>query len=180
MKKQIIISTLFVFGLTGCNFVEDIIADKIAEKVTEEVAEEVIETAIENESGGKAEVDASSGHVTVKTDKGTVSISGGEEAQLPDNFPKDVALPKNAIVKMAMEQPEGMTVTLQVDDPPNDLAASLAKESETNGWKQKSKMDMGAAKIMIYEKEGRTLNISIASDKKSNAQTVLLGIRNKK
>ncbi len=131
------------------------------EIIAEKVAEQVVEKSMEAGSGGQADVDIKDGQMTVKTDKGEVNVSTGDSAKIPDSFPKDVYVPDGATVMMAMELPEGHTVTLKVKGDPAALQESYIAKATEKGWEKKSAMDMGTMKMLGFEKEGLTLTVML-------------------
>lgn len=180
-----LLASQLALSVAGCDLVGDLIAEKVSEKVTEKVAEEVIENALEGEGeNGKAEVDLSSGKVEVKTDKGKMTYGAGEDVEIPKSFPSDVVLPDQIKVKMAIEAENTFNVMAESTTEPGPLAEKMMKDAESNGWKKKSDMNMGHARILAYEKDKRTLAISIANNKEKkpdNPTTVLnINIQTKK
>ncbi len=168
-----------VIPAAGCDLVGDFISGKVSEKVSEKVAEEVIESALEGEGkNGNAEVDLSSGKVEVKTDKGKMTYGAGEDVKIPESFPSDVIIPDNIKVKMALEAENNFSVMAESSIEPGPLAERMIKDAESNGWKKKSDMNMGNARIMAYEKDSRNLAISIAGNREKQPEnpTTILNI----
>ncbi|MBN2339966.1 MAG: hypothetical protein JXX29_09145 [Deltaproteobacteria bacterium] len=176
MGKKTAIVVACAFALSGCNIIEDMIADKVSEKV----AEEVIENALENEGGGKADVDLSSGQVNVKTDKGSFSSGGNGEAKVPDSFPDDVTLPKNAKVRMAIDGESGINVTLESEETPDAIASFVKDDAKKNNWVQKSAADIGHAQLLVLEKDGRTLSVTVGSDKQGKSTMIMYNMQKAK
>ena len=179
LSVTIAVSTAWAMFLSGCDFIGDIIADKVQEKVTEKVAEEVIENALEKDGkSGDAEVDLSSGKVEVKTDKGKLSYGAGKNVEIPKNFPTDVTIPKNITVKMAIESEGNFNIMGESDAESGALSDQEIKDAESNGWKKKTDMNMGNARIMAFEKENRKLTITVANStsKKADAPTTILNL----
>ena len=158
----IIIATFVLSAVTGCDFIGDIIADKVSEKVTEEVAEQVIEKAIEDERGGEAEVDLSSGKVNIKGKDGTVALGNGT-IEIPKDFPADVVIPPNVTFRMAMSEDGNHSLGGITNDSIQTLSAQVSKDAKANGWIQKKKMDIGQMQIIHYEKDGRSLIFKMGS-----------------
>jgi hypothetical protein len=132
-------------------------------KKTEEKA---LEKAIESETGKKADVDLSGDGVKIETEEGTMRMSAGEGAKIPQDFPKDVYIMKGAKVEMAMETEEGYSVALTIDQPRDKVAQDYKKKMSGEGWTQKAYMDMGEQIMIAYEKGDRAANVLVIHDEK--------------
>jgi type II secretory pathway pseudopilin PulG len=82
------LAAFLLFSSGGCSK----IGERIAESISEEAIESAIEEGIEGE-GGQADVDISTGEVTISTDES--QTSWGPSTELPDNFPSAVPLYPN-------------------------------------------------------------------------------------
>ena len=137
--------------------------------------ERLAEAAIEASTGQKADVDADSGAVTFKTDKGEMKIVSGDAAQLPANFPKDVFLPAEYTVASAMEMPGALVIELDAPGQVNTLFATADKHMLAEGWKQRVSMQQTAdTQVAIYEKENRSATLSLYDN---DGKGVKLGVQ---
>ena len=57
------------------------------EKGGEKVAEKAMEKAIESSTGGNAKVDVGENSLRIQTEEGEMTITGGDSAKLPHDFP---------------------------------------------------------------------------------------------
>jgi len=158
MKRSFILVafSLSVFAiLTGCGQSKE---EKAAEKVVEEI--------IEKTSQGETEVDLIKGNMSIKTEAGEMSININDSAKLPDNFPNDVFVMKNAEVKMTMDMPQGTSASFLSKEDMSSVFAKYQSEMNLKGWEQKMSMNLGEGATLVYEKDQRVANITMAKDEK--------------
>jgi hypothetical protein len=134
------------------------------EKGTEKAAEKAMEKAIESNMGGNAEVDIEENSFRIQTEEGEMTMTSGDSVQLPADFPKDIFLYKGADLNTAMELPEGFNLMFQTQDDPSKVSEAYLTEMEAKGWSKEMTMDMGGQKMMVFKKDERMANVSIASD----------------
>jgi hypothetical protein len=128
------------------------------------VGERAAEAAIEAKTGQKAEVDADSGTVTMKTEQGEMKIASGDAAKLPANFPKDVYLPADYKVESAMEMPNAFVLNLDAPGQPKAMFEEAGKRMAAEGWKQSMSMQQDAVQIAVYEKDKRNATFSVSDN----------------
>lgn len=158
MKKKtflvLVIGLVSPLLLSGC-----FLTDKITEKFVEE--------AIETGTNGDVDMDIDGESITFGSDDGDSTWTAGEGTEIPDGFPNDVYLYKNAEIIMASshEDEDNATVysvTYMVDEEMSDIADKYVSEQEKNGWKQVSKTDMSDIIILSFEKgDDRFISITI-------------------
>jgi hypothetical protein len=125
-------------------------------------SERLAEAAIEAGTGQKADVDADSGAVTFKTDKGDMKVVSGASAKLPASFPKDVYLPAEYVVASSMEMPGALVVELDAPGKVGPLFAEAGKRMAAEGWKQRVAMQQSAdSQVAVYEKDKRSATLSL-------------------
>jgi outer membrane lipoprotein-sorting protein len=127
--------------------------------------EEAVERKIEEATGGEAEVDLSEGSMEVKgeTEEGEFSMTTGEKAEIPDDFPGDVFVYKPSVAVMSMSVPDGHSLTLATEDDQGKVMDAYKSEMEKNGWSQEGSMDMGEQKMLVFKKDERVANITVYS-----------------
>ena len=130
----------------------------------ENAGEKIIEKALESETGGNAEIDIEENSFRLKTEEGEMTMTAGDSAKLPADFPKDVFLYKGADLNTAMELPEGFNLMFQTKDDSSKVSEAYLTEMEAKGWSKEMSMDMGGQKMMMFKKDERIANVSIASD----------------
>jgi hypothetical protein len=164
--KPMSVLTLLILTIAGCNPV-DTVSEAIGEKVAEKVTEKVIEQAIEEDSEN-VDVKIKDGKISIKTDKGEMKLNAGADITLPGDFPKDVYVPENAKIVMAMAVPDGFTVTFHSKLSADDIMTKYLEKNKSQKWVKKSLMDMGPQKIAVFVKGRRILNIMMTKDDQSN------------
>jgi hypothetical protein len=138
-------------------------------KVEEKVAEKILEA----QTGGKADVDISDDKMSIKTKDGEFKMDAGDDVKLPENFPSDVYVYKNAKVKMSIGGPKGNTVSFQTKDPAEKVAEKYKKEMKTKGWSQEMAMEMGEGSSLTFKKGERVAQIMMAREDESTMITVI-------
>lgn len=141
------------FVLTGCK------------KAGEKAAEKAIEAGLAKE-GVKADVDASDGKVTIQSKDGKTEFTGGKNAKVPENFPKDVYVYEGATINAALSVPGGFNLTMETGDSADTVLSSVKKKMTGQGWKEEMTMNQGEQSMVGYKKGERTTMITISTDKK--------------
>jgi hypothetical protein len=133
------------------------------EKADKKAAEKMAEKAIESSMGGKAEVDIKDNSIRVQTEEGEMTMTSGDSVKLPANFPGDIFLYKGANLNTAMELPQGFNVMFQTKDDTSKVSDTYLAEMEAKGWSKEMSMDMGGRKMLVFKKDERIVNVSIAT-----------------
>lgn len=130
----------------------------------ETATEKAVERAIEKSGGGEAKVSMDDGKVSIKTKDGSFETATGGGMKIPEDFPQDVYLPKDANVIASVKSPEGFALTLQTAEASDQVAAQYAAEMKGQGWEEKMVMNMGEGQMLTYSKDNdaRTVNILVA------------------
>lgn len=159
-------SRLWVMGLV----VVCLVAAGGCRKGSESLAEKLAEKAIEKNGGGKANVDISSGKITVKTKEGEIVATSGGSATLPADFPKDVLILADAKMLATVKVPNGFSVTLESKETAEGIAKKYAAEMKAKGWSEEVSMNTGEGMMLGYskEKEKRSANIMVAKADKGS------------
>ncbi len=136
-------------------------------KSKEEAAEEAVENSIEMNLGDDAEVDISEEGMTItSTDEdGTYSWQGGDQAKVPDGFPKDVYVHEAATVAMSADSPESFTLALTTDDPFPKVVGAYEEKMSAAGWTNQTSTAMDGAQMLVYTKGDRAANVGIFNEK---------------
>jgi hypothetical protein len=168
MKKSfsLVVCSLAIFAvLIGCG-----------QSKEEQAAEKIVEKIIEKNSPG-AEVNFIKGNMNIKTEAGEMSININDSAKLPDNFPKDVFVMKGAEVKMTMDIPLGMSASFLSKEDMGSVFTKYQNEMNSKGWEQKLSMNLGEGATLVYEKDERIANITMAKEQEG---TIINLVINKK
>ncbi|MBN1833430.1 MAG: hypothetical protein JW896_15100 [Deltaproteobacteria bacterium] len=129
----------------------------------EKAEEKAMEKAIESGMGGNAEVDIEKGSFRVQTEEGEMTMTSGDSVKLPADFPGDVFLYKGADLNTAMKLPQGFNLMFQTKDDTSKVSEAYLAEMEAKGWSKEMSMDMGGRKMLVFKKDERIVNVSIAS-----------------
>jgi len=82
-------------------------------------AEKAIENKLARE-GVDAKVDSSGGKMTIQTKDGTTVVTGGKDAKVPENFPKDVYVYEGATIRGSVSVPNGFNLVMETGDSADD------------------------------------------------------------
>ena len=96
----------------------------------ESAGEAAAEAALVAAGAGDVEIDDDGGTVSYRTEQGQVTITGGDAAALPRDFPDDVYLPGDYVVEstLAMEQDLFIALAVQEDVPRHTARARLERD----------------------------------------------------
>lgn len=148
MRRDVLLTAIFILGiLTGCG---------------RKAEEKVLEQTIEKQTGGKATVDLSEEKMSIETEDGSIEITGGKSAKLPDDFPADIYVLDRAKVISVMTLPGGSSVTFTASEEPSAVADLYKKEMTAKGWAVMRSMNMDPQQIIMFSKDKRTVTASIA------------------
>ena len=118
---------------------------------------------------GEVTVDKKSGEVTFesKTKDGNVKISASETGvALPEGFPKDVPVYKDATVQMASTQGKTMMVHLSVSAPVAEALKYYQDQLKDQSWEINSTMNMGEGSMITAKKGDRQCSAVILKQDK--------------
>ena len=137
------------------------------------MGEKAVENAIEKETGANADVDLSDKGMNIRgeTEDGEFSISSGENAKVPDNFPSDILIYKPSKVSTSMNTPQGQSLTLATTDNAQKVLETYKKEMTSKGWAEQTSMTSGSMSMLVYGKEDRTVHVHITP---SDDQTAIM------
>lgn len=118
-----------------------------------------------------------SGSLTVTGKDGQkATLDFGGAGKVPDDYPKDVPVYKNAKVMMSTSVAEknGRSLVLESSDDTAKIAAFYKKELESGGWKIESTVAAGEMNMVTATKDNRQAMIQIigGEDKRSINQVL--------
>ena len=120
-------------------------------RLAERAAEKAEEKAIEKGTGGQVSINGQKGTMTIVTDAGTMTM--GETAKIPDDFPKAVPVYPGAKAKMALKSAsagkEVWSVSLETTDTKDQVVAYY--KANMTGYTVASAMDMGTSTMTVYQ-----------------------------
>jgi len=134
------------------------------EKSEENVGEKLAEKAIEANIGKEADVEVNKESVRITTKDGEMSITSGESAKIPDDFPKDIPVYKGSVVNMAMEVPQGYSLSFTTKDNMSKVSEWYLKEMMSKGWTKEMSVDVKNQTMLVFKKGERGVNLVIAPD----------------
>jgi len=132
----------------------------------QKAGEQIMEKAIESGTGGKVNVDADKGTMTIDSKEGQMTLSGGETAKKPDNLPSDVFIYDNAkfVFSLVKSQDEFSVVYTTVTDV-NNVFDEYKNKLSGDGWQKQDEMDLGTGgKVLNFKKNQRKLMVTIGPD----------------
>lgn len=135
-----------------------------SEKSEEKVAEKIAEKIIAAKTGENADVEVDKEGMRIKTKDGEMALTSGKSAKMPDNFPKDIPMYKDSVLDMAMEVPEGYTLSYTTKDDMAKVSEWYLIEMVNQGWTKEASMDMADQKMLVFKKGERGANFVIAPD----------------
>ena len=129
-------------ALTGCNM----------------AAEEATEALVEGSTGADVEIDDEGGSVSVETEDGSMEVTGGDSAEVPDGFPSDMPLYDGTVVMGQAIEVDGETsynVAIEVEDDVADIADWYSSELDAEGWTITFEMsnDSDGMEMVTYQVE---------------------------
>lgn len=156
-------------------------------KVAEKAVKKGSEKLIEDQTGGKVDI-GKDGKLSVKTSDGEVKIdsggysfksSDGESvigagAKVPKNWPKMLALPKDAKVTTSVTSGATQQVSFQAEKSPSKWVDQLTGTLDNDGWNQSSTMNSNDYSMYSYEKDGNSITITVIGTGKDEPVTVSL------
>lgn len=180
MSKTRLFSVVLVvacaFTLAGCG-------DDTAEPVTTPDEGDVSSAAPEVETTRNGEnfsmsfkgKDGKSGSIEIGGEEGsfTMNIDGGPEgmqmkvgndAAMPDNFPKDVPVYNDLKLNLTQTTNDGIVIQGTVTDDMDTVSAFFKEQAVKQGWEEQSSMNTTgdtAMTMLSYTKGDRTLNVTV-------------------
>lgn len=125
----------------------------------EKAVERQIEKSLEADGGGKAVVDIDGENISIETEDGSMKLSGGGKAKVPDNFPEDVLVYEGADVQVALSMPDGFSVVLQTKDAQAKVVDFYSAKMVDKGWSREMSADMGGQKMLAFKKDNRVVSL---------------------
>lgn len=143
------------------------------EKTPEQTA---TEKKIEDSAGVDTKVDVQKNEITITEETGEekYTISSGEGAEIPKDFPADVYIYQPSRVMTAMDMPEGGALGLTTTDDVPTVAETYKREMTARNWSEQTSVKNGGRFMLVYQKEERTANITIGG--KDDAAQIMLTV----
>ena len=128
------------------------------------------------------------GSVTVENrgkDAGSMTFTGKDgqkltmdfgSGKLPDNYPKDVPVYKDAkvMVSQSVSEKNGRNLVLETNDSLDKVVDFYKKGLESNGWKTENTLAMGQMTMLTATKENRQVSVQVTDgDNKRSVMQIL-------
>jgi len=91
--------------------------------------------------------------VVLGTGDEAMTISSGDSASLPANFPKDVFLPDDYTIESALDSTGFSMVSLRAPGQVDELADAADRYMRAGGWKQSMMAGDEQSRIMTFQNE---------------------------
>jgi len=122
--------------------------------------ERIAEAAIGAMTGKDVSVDKDGEKVTFGSGDEAVTISGGDSAELPAGFPKDVWLPSDYKVESVMDSTGFTMVSVHADGTIKEASAAAQKTMEGAGWKRTMAAQDDSNSMLAFEHGNRNALLS--------------------
>lgn len=124
--------------------------------------------------------DGDKGSLQIKGPEGTMTMTTGDGAVLPPNYPKDIPLYPGLKLNMVQTIPENNTFVVQgfSDDPLDKVAAFCKEKMPANGWTEQTSMNQGGDSPMAmfaFQKDQRTMSILIGKEENQTSISISAG-----
>lgn len=147
-------------------------------KLIEKAAEGATEKAIESASGGKVDVDLSEGGMTMSDEDGSMQITSGDNARLPDGWPAQLPLyPGATLLSGAQSDDNGntsMSVYFSTPDGSADVAKFYEDKALAAGYTRETSHEQDGMFIRNYAKGGQRLAVQAATEDGSTSGNLTL------
>lgn len=131
-------------------------------KAEEAAQEAATESAIETMAGGEIDVEDGGNTVTGTDEKGNpFSISQGDSASLPENFPKDVLVPEGMTFDSVVAIDATVMVAGSAPGEIADVSATIATAMKDAGWSTDVIMEGQAVVSQIWEQGDRGVSYQL-------------------
>lgn len=130
-------------------------------------ADKAIENRLARE-GINAKVDSSGEKVTIQTKDGTTVVSGGKDAKVPENFPKDIYVYEGATITGSVSVPNGFNLVMETGDSSDKVLGTIKSKMTGLGWKEEMTMNQGKSSMVGYKKGERTAMVNINAGQKTH------------
>jgi len=115
------------------------------------------------ESETRVEVPESETTPTEDTQRESLTMSSGEDAEVPKDFPSDVYIYSPSEVVTTMDTPGGSVLGLTTADDAAKIAETYQREMVDRGWSEQTTVNNGEQIMLMYKNDERSANITIGS-----------------
>lgn len=148
--------------------------------VASRIAESIMERAIEQSAEGDADVEFKDGKLQIKTGEGEATLEygegkfevqtqegkfsmvTGENATIPDGFPKELQVYEGSKIVQVVTHEQGGMLGLETDDAVADVIAHYQQHFTDAGWEEQSSVRMPAMSMLVFKKGDDAVTINAA------------------
>ena len=141
MRTAFVTSTLLIAGLSACGQSPD---DRMANVI----------------AGSAAALDDAGDSVVLGSGDEAMTISSGERARLPANFPADVFMPDEYTIESALDSAGFSMVSLRTAGDVGPLADAASKYMQSGGWKQSMMAGDEQSRILTFQNASNVAALS--------------------
>jgi hypothetical protein len=116
--------------------------------------------------------------MVVKSKEGEMKLVAGQDAKLPDNFPKDIPMYPGVTITFAQTMADNDSFTIQATtpDPLEKVIEFMKKELTTQGWTSNNIIEQTEGETetsaLMYLRENRLLNVLLTVDEGKTNLTI--------
>jgi hypothetical protein len=133
----------------------------------EKIGQQIMEKAIESETGGKVNVNADKGEVSIQSEDGNAKYSAGGNVSLPDGFPKELILASDAKPFIATSGEGSMTVGYFTNEDKTALWEKYKTNMVAGGWKKEMEINTGNGLMANFKKGTENLSVTVGDNSDS-------------
>ena len=111
-------------------------------------------------SGTEVSVEKDGDRVVLGSGDEAMTISSGDSARLPANFPKDVFLPDDYTIESALDSAGFSMVSLRTAGDVGPLADAASKYMQSGGWKQSMMAGDEQSRILTFQNASNVAALS--------------------
>ena len=152
-------------------------AAEAKEKITEakqKATEKMLESLIERKTGEKVKVDVSKERINITGEKGEVTFTRDGGGELPEGFPEDVHIYKDATIVMSATHLTTFSLVLRTKDSFDKVANTYRKEMTSQGWEENAVDNTTGTSMLQYIKDKRSVTVRRVDDKEKKTQVLLV------
>lgn len=131
----------------------------------ESAGEAAAEAAMEAAGAQDVQIDEDGESISYRTEQGEVTITGGESASLPDDFPDDVYLPGEYVVESTLAMKADLFIGLAVEEDVPSLYAAARESMAGHGWTETmAALENNDNGLLTFEKDDRGAVLSMSRE----------------
>ena len=166
--QSVALAVIVGMVVSGCGKGGDDAGD--AEDV--KISDDAVSFTVNNEDGCKAEFKSEGDEITITDEKGEYSFASDETGLDAKSFPKDILFYPESKLITSISSPESDIFVLNSKDAYKDIAEKYRSDMKEKGWSETTFVSDESAVSIIFEKEERTLNFTVAKEEGSSTISI--------